>query len=59
MLEKYLNKEVKVLMRTPGMGIAVEKEEGILTATSTDCQFIELDNRKVINMASILQIILK
>ena len=58
MLEKYLNNEVRVLIRTPGMA-GVEKEEGIMTSVSTNGQFIELDNKKLINTISILQIILK
>ena len=56
MLEKYLNKEVKVLIRTPGIGL-IEKEDGIIT--SIDDKFIELDNKQLINIFSILQIKLK
>ncbi len=55
-MEKYLNKEVKVLIKILGTGIT-EKEEGILTS-ATD-RFIELDNEKIINTSFIMEIILK
>jgi len=56
MYEKYLNKQAKILIRTQGTGLT-EKEEGLITAFND--KFIELNNNRLINCFSILQIVLK
>jgi len=55
MLEKFLNKEVKMLVLSGGGHVQVE--EGIIT--SADDKFIELNNEKLINILHIYQIRLK
>ena len=56
MLEKYLNKEVKIIIRYIGTA-ATDKDEGMITAVNDG--FIELDNKRMINIDSIMKIILK
>ena len=56
MLEKFLNKEVKILILPVGRGM-LEVEEGIIT--SADDKFIEINNEKLINILHVYQIKLK
>ena len=57
MLEKYLNKEVKVLIKSLGVSSTGDIEKGILT--SVEEKFIELDNKKMINLLNVHSITLE
>jgi len=57
MLEKFLNKRVKLFVTTYGSNTAFRGNQGCVgTVTNIDSNYIELDNNKVIQIKYIVSI---